>query len=167
VTLTAMHRWRAVFVPLLFSATSTAFRQPFLLRRSSDLLSRQMSSTPVDAVPGRPTWQQTMLRIKDPEASIKFYESLGFTLIDSFDFSQYKFSLYFMTTLPQGETYNLKPGTSAAHDYLWNMEGTALELTHVSHFSAALPVALPTTYHVSLSWRLKPVTYTQHVEPWY
>ena len=71
-----------------------------------------------------------MLRIKDPAASIKFYESLGFTLIDSFDFPQYKFSLYFMTTLPAGESYNLTPGTQAAHDYLWTMEGTALELTH-------------------------------------
>lgn len=87
-----------------------------------------MSSTVV--VPGRPTWQQTMLRIKDPSKSIPFYEQLGFTLIDSFDFPQYKFSLYFMTTLPEGEKYTLKPGTQAAHDYLWRMEGTALELTH-------------------------------------
>lgn len=81
-------------------------------------------------VPGRPTWQQTMLRIKDPKKSIPYYESLGFTLIDTFDFPQYKFSLYFMTTLPEGETYTLKPGTQAAHDYLWTMEGVALELTH-------------------------------------
>ena len=81
-------------------------------------------------IPGRPTWQQTMLRIRDPKASIEFYERLGFTLIDSFDFPQYDFSLYFMTTLPEGETYDLKPGTQAAHDYLWSMEGVALELTH-------------------------------------
>ena len=81
-------------------------------------------------VPGRPTWQQTMLRIKDPKLSVPFYESLGFTLIDTFDFPQYNFSLYFMTTLPQGTTYDLTPGTQAAHDYLWTMEGVALELTH-------------------------------------
>lgn len=96
------------------------------------------TSTIVDAaradtsiIPGRPTWQQTMLRIKDPAASVKFYtEQLGFTLIDTLDFPQFKFSLYFLTTLPVTETYDLKPGTAAAHDYLWNMEGTALELTH-------------------------------------
>jgi lactoylglutathione lyase len=82
-------------------------------------------------IPGRPTWQQTMLRIKDPVKSLKFYsEHLGFTLIDTFDFPQWKFSLYFLTTLPEGETYDLTPGTQAAHDYLWNMEGVALELTH-------------------------------------
>jgi hypothetical protein len=55
------------------------------------------------------------------------------TLIDTFDFPQYKFSLYFLTTLPQGESdddYTLTPGTQAAHDYLWNMPGVALELTH-------------------------------------
>jgi lactoylglutathione lyase len=96
-----------------------------------------MSTNTADAradtsvIPGRPTWQQTMLRIKDPVQSVKFYtEQLGFTLIDTLDFPHYNFSLYFLTTLPVTETYNLKPGTAAAHDYLWNMEGTALELTH-------------------------------------
>jgi lactoylglutathione lyase len=81
-------------------------------------------------IPGRPTWQQTMLRIQDPAASIPFYENLGFTLIDTFDFPQYKFSLYFMASLPDGTNWTLKPGTQAAHDYLWNMESVALELTH-------------------------------------
>jgi lactoylglutathione lyase len=82
-------------------------------------------------VPGRPTWQQTMLRIKDPVASLKFYrDTLGMTLIDTFDFPQYKFSLYFLTTLPAGEEYTLTPGTQEAHDYVWSMEGVALELTH-------------------------------------
>jgi lactoylglutathione lyase len=80
-------------------------------------------------IPGRPTWQQTMLRIKSKE-SIQFYEKLGFTLVDSMDFPQYKFSLYFMATLPEGTKYALTPGTQAAHDYLWTMEGTALELTY-------------------------------------
>jgi lactoylglutathione lyase len=71
-----------------------------------------------------------MLRIKDPLKAVPFYENLGFTLIDKFDFPQYKFSLYFLTTLPEGEPYNLQPGTQAAHDYLWTLEGVALELTH-------------------------------------
>jgi len=35
-----------------------------------------------------------------------------------------------MTSLPKGEEYTLKPGTQAAHDCLWSMEGVALELTH-------------------------------------
>ena len=89
------------------------------------------SSSAVDVIPGRPTWHQTMLRIKDPQKSLEFYQKqLGFTLIDTMDFPQYKFSLYFLTTLPEGETYNLKPGTQEAHDYLWKYEGTTLELTH-------------------------------------
>lgn len=88
-------------------------------------------------VPGRPTWQQTMLRIKDPAASLKFYrDTLGMTLIDTLDFPQYKFSLYFLATLPgsssssSSSSYTLTPGTQEAHDYLWSMEGVALELTH-------------------------------------
>jgi len=123
-----------------------------------------------------------MLRIKNPEKSLKFYtENFGMTLVDKwvaekwlryfrliqvnrfmnyvnrFDFPQYDFSLYFLTTLPEGEIYSLTPGTKEAHDYLWKMEvwiiqqiiadisslnantrhifidhskGTALELTH-------------------------------------
>ena len=79
--------------------------------------------------------QQTMLRIKDPAKSLKFYtEQLGFTHIDTFDFPQYSFSLYFLTTIPANNNnkplYDLTPGTQAAHDYLWTMEGVALELTH-------------------------------------
>lgn len=89
------------------------------------------SAEAVTMIPGRPTWQQTMLRIKNPELSLKFYrDTLGMTLIDTMDFPQYKFSLYFLTTLPEGEAYTLTPGTQEAHDYLWNMEGVALELTH-------------------------------------
>lgn len=89
-----------------------------------------MSDESITPVRGRPTWQQTMLRIKDPKKSLEFYKSLGFTHIDTFDFPQWKFSLYFMTTLPEGETYNLTPGSKEAHDYLWTMDGVALELTH-------------------------------------
>lgn len=74
-----------------------------------------------------------MLRIKDPQKSLDFYcNKLGFTLIDTLDFPQYEFCLYFITHLLPGgdEEYTLTPGTQAAHDYLWTMEGTALELTH-------------------------------------
>ena len=126
-----LYRWKKTLaVPFLLTTSAKAFRPSHSFLRRSLLLVRAMSSSTADVIPGRPTWQQTMLRIKDPQKTIPFYESLGFTLIDSFDFPQYKFSLYFMTTLPQGETYNLKPGTQAAHDYLWNMRCVALELTH-------------------------------------
>lgn len=89
------------------------------------------TETPVDVIPGRPTWQQTMIRTADPAKTLPFYtDVLGMTLIDKLDFPQYKFSVYFVATLPEGEKYDLTPGTQEAHDYLWTMEGTALELTH-------------------------------------
>ena len=67
-------------------------------------------------VPGRPTWQQSMLRIADPEKSLAFYRDLmGMTVIDKLDFPQYEFALYFLTTLPEGESYDLTPGTQEAH----------------------------------------------------
>lgn len=70
-----------------------------------------------------------MLRIKDPQKSLAFYcDILGMTHIDTLDFPQYNFCLYFLTSL--ATPYTLTPGTQAAHDYLWTMEGVALELTH-------------------------------------
>ena len=42
-------------------------------------------------------FNQTMLRIKDPAASVPFYRDvLGMTLLDQFDFPDMGFSLYFM-----------------------------------------------------------------------
>ena len=40
---------------------------------------------------------QTMLRIRDPERSVAFYQDvLGMTLLERFDFDDMEFSLYFM-----------------------------------------------------------------------
>jgi len=72
-----------------------------------------------------------MLRISDPEKSIPFYtDVMGMTVIDTLDFPQWNFKLFFLTTLPEGEKYTLTPGTQEAHDYMWSIEGTALELTY-------------------------------------
>lgn len=74
------------------------------------------------------SWQQTMLRVKDPVKSVRFYEEqLGMTLIDRMHFED--FSLYFLATLPHGSTCP-EPGTLEAHKFLWTMRGTCLELTH-------------------------------------
>ena len=54
---------------------------------------------------------------------------MGMTVIDTLDFPQWNFKLWFLTTLPEGEKYTLTPGTKEAHDYMWSIEGTALELT--------------------------------------
>ncbi|PFH38164.1 putative glyoxalase I [Besnoitia besnoiti] len=75
-------------------------------------------------------WQQTMLRIKDPAASLRFYEqNFGMKCIHSYDFPEYKFSLYFLE-LPRGSE-QVPTGTGKESErYLWNMKSTCLELTH-------------------------------------
>jgi len=79
----------------------------------------------------RPSFQQIMLRVKDPVKSLTFYQTyMGMTLIDKYNFPQWDFDLYFLMTLPQGTTYDLEPGSEEAHGYLWNVSGTVLELTH-------------------------------------
>eukprot|EP01012_Entosiphon_sulcatum_P063535 TRINITY_DN9112_c0_g2_i1.p1 TRINITY_DN9112_c0_g2~~TRINITY_DN9112_c0_g2_i1.p1 ORF type:complete len:346 (+),score=62.46 TRINITY_DN9112_c0_g2_i1:21-1058(+) len=76
-----------------------------------------------------PSWQQTMYRIKDPKLTLPFYQNhFGMTLVDEYHFED--FSLYFLTSIPEGEVYPHKPGTPEAHQFLWNMKGTTLELTH-------------------------------------
>mmetsp|Transcript_6182 Transcript_6182/g.13464 ORF Transcript_6182/g.13464 Transcript_6182/m.13464 type:complete len:401 (+) Transcript_6182:35-1237(+) len=94
---------------------------------------RAMSSTPTTnaVISGRPTWHQSMIRIADPSKTLPFYtDVLGMTYIDRLEFPQWNFSIYFVTTLPEGEKYALTPGTKAAHDYLWNYDGVTIELTH-------------------------------------
>jgi lactoylglutathione lyase len=77
------------------------------------------------------SWQQTMLRIKDPKISVPFYEkNFGFKLIHSYDFPQWSFSLYFLAILPEDEVFPFTPGTPESAAYLWTMKGVALELTH-------------------------------------
>ena len=89
------------------------------------------------ANPRRMTWQQTMLRIRSPEKSLRFYRDvMGMTHIDTYVFEEWGFSLYFLESMsaegrrayeaevPEG------PGSDAAHAYLWKMPGVALELTH-------------------------------------
>lgn len=69
---------------------------------------------------------QTMLRIKDPEASIPFYRDvMGMTLIDQFDFPSMGFSLYFL-----GFPIGAAP-TDRAERIEWLFSQPALlELTH-------------------------------------
>ena len=71
-------------------------------------------------------FNQTMLRIKDPQASVAFYRDvLGMTLLDQFDFPDMEFSLYFMgypaSEIPSDKTERAK----------WIFDQPALlELTH-------------------------------------
>lgn len=56
------------------------------------------------------TWQQSMLRIRNVDASLTFYRDvLGMTLVDQYDFPQWKFSLYFLQTLPVGARLCVRP----------------------------------------------------------
>lgn len=69
---------------------------------------------------------QTMLRIKDPAKSVRFYEEvLGMTLLDKFDFPDMEFCLYFMgypqSDIPEDRAERAK----------WVFDQPALlELTH-------------------------------------
>ena len=79
----------------------------------------------------RPTWQQTMLRIRNPKKSTEFYKQhFGFTLLDVIHFPAMKFSLYFMATLREGEKFDLTPGSDEAHQFLWKFDGVTIELTY-------------------------------------
>uniref|UniRef100_A0A2M4C159 lactoylglutathione lyase n=2 Tax=albitarsis series TaxID=58233 RepID=A0A2M4C159_9DIPT len=72
-------------------------------------------------------FQQTMYRIKDPRASLPFYnEVLGMSLLCKLDFAEAKFSLYFMGY----EDISNQP-TDRKECIQWAMSRKAtLELTH-------------------------------------
>eukprot|EP00468_Gymnochlora_sp_CCMP2014_P008189 CAMPEP_0167760796 /NCGR_PEP_ID=MMETSP0110_2-20121227/11788_1 /TAXON_ID=629695 /ORGANISM="Gymnochlora sp., Strain CCMP2014" /LENGTH=339 /DNA_ID=CAMNT_0007647353 /DNA_START=201 /DNA_END=1220 /DNA_ORIENTATION=+ len=90
---------------------------------------REMCTRAIAAT-GKPSWQQTMLRIKDPKVSVPYYEQkYGMRLLDKYDFPDMSFSLYFMATIPD-DVKTPEPGTVEAHKFLWKFPGTTLELTH-------------------------------------
>jgi lactoylglutathione lyase len=71
-----------------------------------------------------------MLRIKDPLKSVKFYtENFGFKLLHQYDFPEWKFSLYFLGILEEGQAWP-ESGTKESESALWSMKGSCLELTH-------------------------------------
>jgi lactoylglutathione lyase len=86
-------------------------------------------STDTLAATGEFIFNQTMLRIKDPERSVAFYRDvLGMTLLDRFDFPDMKFSLYFMAYVRASD--EPVPGDPAARaEYVFRQKAT-LELTH-------------------------------------
>lgn len=74
------------------------------------------------------TLNQTMLRVRDPEASLAFYRDvLGMSLLQRLDFEEMRFSLYFLAYLKDGETVPEDPAERAR--YIFTRE-TTLELTH-------------------------------------
>ena len=71
---------------------------------------------------------QTMLRVRDPDASLAFYrEVLGMTLLQRLDFADMRFSLFFLSFLEEGESVPADPAERAA--FIFN-RSTTLELTH-------------------------------------
>jgi lactoylglutathione lyase len=71
---------------------------------------------------------QTMLRVRDPSASLAFYQDvLGMTLLQKLDFEEMAFSLYFLAYLKDGEDIPADPAERAR--FIFTRE-TTLELTH-------------------------------------
>jgi len=100
-----------------------------------------------------PSWQQTMLRVKDPKVSVQFYTDVfGMTLLNEYHFGPGKgdFSLYFLATLTADDKAKgiPQPGTKEAHKLVWNpRKGFAtLELTH-NHGTESTEVETPVQDH--------------------
>lgn len=70
----------------------------------------------------------TMLRVQDPKKSLEFYESvLGMKLIRKLDFEEWKFSLFFLAYLNEGESV---PTDSKENSKFTFGRSAVLELTH-------------------------------------
>lgn len=75
-------------------------------------------------------FNHTMLRIKDPTVSLKFYqEILGMTLLHVKKFPDAKFDLYFLAKLSEEEVASLPLNESEKAVFTFRQRGI-LELTH-------------------------------------
>eukprot|EP01118_Nematostelium_gracile_P008828 TRINITY_DN293_c0_g1_i1.p1 TRINITY_DN293_c0_g1~~TRINITY_DN293_c0_g1_i1.p1 ORF type:complete len:183 (-),score=50.95 TRINITY_DN293_c0_g1_i1:112-615(-) len=80
-----------------------------------------------------PVFAQTMLRVKDPKVSVKFYEDCGMKLINKMDFPNLKFSLWFMAFTdekPPSFDINVEGSGNKNAEWLFSRSYTTLELTH-------------------------------------
>lgn len=74
-------------------------------------------------------FSQTMLRVKDPQQSLRFYQDvLGMTLLRSVHFSD--FSLYFLATLSEEERASVPTDPEEAAAFIKGLHNPVLELTH-------------------------------------
>jgi len=86
-------------------------------------------------------FNHTMLRVKDPQASLDFYTRvLGFTLVRKVDFAEAGFSLYFLVLTDKPET--IPDDDIVRKEWLARQTGV-LELTH-NHGTQTMPGPL---YH--------------------
>ncbi|WP_373998014.1 lactoylglutathione lyase [Bdellovibrio bacteriovorus] len=73
-------------------------------------------------------FNHTMMRIKDPKASLEFYTNvLGMKLVRKLDFAEWKFSLFFLAYVPEGETVPTENEANAKYTF---GRQAVLELTH-------------------------------------
>jgi lactoylglutathione lyase len=73
-------------------------------------------------------FNHTMLRIRDPKVSLDFYERiLGMRMLRKLDFEQWKFSLFFLGYLKEGEN---PPRDEAENSQFTFGREAVLELTH-------------------------------------
>ena len=76
------------------------------------------------------TFNHTMIRVKDPKASIDFYTRImGMKLVRKNDFPTAKFSLYFLGTFKEEEAKNLPKDNDDRRGWVLNQK-SILELTH-------------------------------------
>ena len=81
-----------------------------------------------DAVTQSYVFNHTMLRIRDPKASLDFYTRvLGMKLIRKLDFAEWKFSLFFLAYVPEGTKVPTADAENAK--FAFGREAV-LELTH-------------------------------------
>jgi lactoylglutathione lyase len=77
------------------------------------------------------SFQQTMVRIKDPKVSVPFYiENFGMKLAHEYHFPEFKFSLYFLERPRDGQPFPGSVPSAESERYLWTMPGATIELTH-------------------------------------
>ncbi|MFW2176398.1 MULTISPECIES: lactoylglutathione lyase [unclassified Moraxella] len=76
------------------------------------------------------TFNHTMLRVKDPQISLKFYQDiLGMTLLHKKSYPNAEFDLYFLAKLTDSELANLPTDEAKRAEFTFSQRGI-LELTH-------------------------------------
>ncbi|CAM9286282.1 unnamed protein product [Ectocarpus sp. 6 AP-2014] len=83
-----------------------------------------------DSNPYGMKWHRSMLRCKDPIASVKYYEErYGMKLVDVYHTPSLGKSNYYLASLRDGEAWP-EAGSAEAHERLFDMQHSCVELEH-------------------------------------
>lgn len=113
--------------------SNTDFDLPMFHRRAHQISkhfrpSYSTTTANMTTNPSKYKFNHSMLRVKDPKASVKFYEHLGMSVVNKLEFPDNKFDLYFLSyDSPKAASHGKRTSSRDPNSFLRDVLGDTQE----------------------------------------